>query len=137
MTTTRSTRAVPKPSYRSVALQDKDGECFARYVWHRYRFMFSDGATLDVNAIRDDSDLREAVLIHHYGKKIMDPKDGSIVGVARLSVEEEQVAATPVPARRRSVPRPAGQPVASNDDGERQDGHVNRRRTKAPAATKG
>lgn len=73
------------PLDRRVALQERDGEVFARYVWKRYRFMFSDGATLDVNAIRDDSDLREAVLSHHFGKLVKDPKDGSIVGVATLS----------------------------------------------------
>jgi hypothetical protein len=86
------------PEYRRVALQDRDGEVFARYTWKCYRFMFSDGATLDVNAIRDDSDLREAVLSYHYGKLIKDPKDGSIVGVATLP--ESQSESSPPPTRR-------------------------------------
>jgi len=83
---------VTVPPDRRVALQDRDGETFARYTWKRYRFMFSDGATLDVNAIRDDSDLREAVLLHHYGKLVKDSKDGAIVGVATLP----EVPPTPV-----------------------------------------
>jgi hypothetical protein len=91
------------PVYRQIALQERDGEVFARYNWRRYRFMFSDGATLDVNAIRDDSDLREAVLLHHYGKLVKDPKDGSIVGVATLSVEPEPQVKPP--PRKRSVRR--------------------------------
>lgn len=44
--------------------------CKAEYPWKRYRFLLSDGMTLDVEAIRDDSDLREAVLKHTKAARI-------------------------------------------------------------------
>lgn len=72
------------PPDRQVTLIQDGPVFFAGYVWKRYRFMFVDGTTTDVVAIRDDSDLREAVLTLKYGKRITDPKDGSIVGVATL-----------------------------------------------------
>lgn len=53
--------------------------------------MFSDGETLDVEAVRDDSDLREAMLQAHYGKTIKDPKDGRIEGVAVLEVQTKKI----------------------------------------------
>jgi len=32
---------------------------------HTYRFLFADGATLDVIAARDDTNLREFALVQH------------------------------------------------------------------------
>jgi hypothetical protein len=42
----------------------------AVWVKRRYRFMFSDGSTLDVIADRDDSDLRGAVLAYTKAERI-------------------------------------------------------------------
>jgi hypothetical protein len=55
----------PKPTLR----QDGD-HVVVEYPWHRYRFLLSDGRTLDVVAIRDDSTLRELVLQHTKAERI-------------------------------------------------------------------
>jgi hypothetical protein len=76
----------PKPQPEPRVWLNGSGGCLrAEYPWKVFRFLFEDGETLDVEAIRDDSDLREAVLTHHYGKKITDPRDGRIEGVAVIS----------------------------------------------------
>jgi hypothetical protein len=61
--------------------------------------MFNDGSTLDVVSTRDDSDVREAALLYHFGKRIIDPKDGRIEGVATLPY------APPEPEKPRRVVR--------------------------------
>jgi hypothetical protein len=73
----------PKLPNRDVLLErDADGVT-ARYPTQTYRFMFSDGATLDVvGAVRDDSDLRGAVL-ELVGGEV------HIVGVAALPGDEQ------------------------------------------------
>ena len=87
------------PQYRRVTL-DSNGDSFvAQYTWSRYRFMFTDGAVMDVVAIRDDSDLRGAVLELHYGKTIKDPKDGGIAGVATLPELAETPEEAPEPRK--------------------------------------
>lgn len=89
------------PDYRRVTFSEHGGQLIAEYHWTHYRFMFTDGQTLDVVAVRDDSDLRGAILEHHYGKTINDPKDGGIAGVARLPVDIP----SPQVAARRTVRR--------------------------------
>lgn len=54
--------AEPKPPPRVRLEPQSDGTYLAEYQWHRYRFLLTDGRTVDVWAIRDDSDLRGAVL---------------------------------------------------------------------------
>lgn len=46
------------------------GQLVAVYETHLYRFLLSDGNTLDVKAYRDDSDLRAAVLAHTKAERI-------------------------------------------------------------------
>ncbi len=48
----------------------------AKYPWQWFRFMLNDGQTVDVFAVRDDSDMRGAVLEATKATKIE--------GVARL-----------------------------------------------------
>ena len=81
-----------------VVVSSDDGTLRAEYPWHTYRFLFEDGATLDVVAIRDDSDLREAMLTLHYGRKVSDPRQGRIEGVA--VIPEPQPEARKAPAKR-------------------------------------
>jgi hypothetical protein len=53
------------PPDRIVTFDPQPGGILkAVYVWKRYRFLMSDGSTVDVTATRDDSDLRAAVLAH-------------------------------------------------------------------------
>jgi hypothetical protein len=47
-----------------------DGTLKVVRLMHRYRFMFSDGSTLDVLCDRDDSDVRGAVLKHAAKERI-------------------------------------------------------------------
>lgn len=75
-----------------VTLEERDGEVVAVWVKHRYRFLFSDGRTLDVTSARDDSDLREAVLAYTKAERIE--------GVATIPLPEPAVA-----PRKRSVKR--------------------------------
>ena len=57
-----TTPKTPLPP-RILLEQAEDGTLIATYPMKRYRFMFSDGSTIDVvGMIRDDSDLRGAVL---------------------------------------------------------------------------
>ncbi len=55
-------KAAPKTERQRLRLAERDGVLAAVYPLHQYRFLFSDGSTLDVVAYRDDSDLREAML---------------------------------------------------------------------------
>lgn len=57
----KKTAAQPAPRPR-LRLAERDGVLAAIYPLFQYRFLFDDGATLDVIAYRDDSDLREAML---------------------------------------------------------------------------
>jgi hypothetical protein len=82
MSTPESRKQIPE--YRRVTLDGSGGVLTASYSWAVYRFLFSDGQFLDVKAIRDDSDLRAAVLEQHYGKTVKSPEQGQIVGVAIL-----------------------------------------------------
>lgn len=60
-----------------------EGVLGAHYEAHTYRFLFSDGTTVDVIAHRDDSDLRAAVMkFLHHGREI------AIVGCATLEVDD-------------------------------------------------
>ena len=52
------------PDRRITLIPQKDGSLLATYTWKQFRFMLSDGTTVDVLAVRDDSDLRAAVLAH-------------------------------------------------------------------------
>lgn len=65
-------KAAVKPPERPprVRLVEADGALRAVYPWHQYRFLLDDGATLDVVAVRDDSDLREAVLAESRAERI-------------------------------------------------------------------
>lgn len=65
-----------------------DGSLLAVYVWKRYRYMFDDGSSLDVRAIRDDSDLRVAVL------GVVGP-DRAIAGVATVPKGDSDVSSGP------------------------------------------
>ncbi len=90
-----ATRNEKIPEYRRVVFEESSGDLIAQYHWSRYRFMFTDGRTFDVVAIRDDSDLRGAVLDHF--------KAEGIAGVATLPVEAAPPA-KPAP-KKRSVRR--------------------------------
>lgn len=68
------TRKGPPPVVIETA---EGGQHVARYTTSVFRFLFSDGDTLDVSAARDDSDLRAAVL-RFAGT------DVTIEGVAKL-----------------------------------------------------
>lgn len=58
----------------------KQGHHTARYRQRTYRFLLSNGETVDVVAARDDSDLRAAVVEQFV------PPDGRIEGVAALEL---------------------------------------------------
>lgn len=58
------------PPDRRVVLEAFEGGAIARYPWKTYRFLLDDGSTFDVQAVRDDSDLRGAVLEHTKATKI-------------------------------------------------------------------
>lgn len=73
--------AKPKPPPPVVIETSEGGHHVARYTTSVYRFLFSDGDTLDVHAVRDDSDLRAAV--NRFAGK-----DVQVVGVAKLPTEE-------------------------------------------------
>lgn len=84
----------PSPPVR-VTLEERDGEVIAVWVKHRYRFLFSDGRTLDVTSDRDDSDLRRAVLTYAKAERIE--------GVATIPLPEP-----PVPRKRIVKKKAAG-----------------------------
>lgn len=58
------------PPERRVTLSPNGHGVIAGYGWKVYRFLLDDGSTLDVIAIRDDSDLRAAVLEHTKAERI-------------------------------------------------------------------
>ena len=66
----------------------------AEYQWTTYRFLLSNGNTIDVSAVSDDSWLRDAVLKVVNKIKTL-PKDHKydiiIVGVANLPVSDSGV----------------------------------------------
>lgn len=73
-----------------------DGAYLARWHAHRYRFLFSDGSTVDVESPFDSSTLRGELLeVVSRDRKT----DVSIVGVAELA--EPGPAKAPAPARKR------------------------------------
>lgn len=74
----KGAKAAERARWPELAQED-DHTLMATWPLHRYRFMFSDGRTLDVLSPRDDSDLRGA-LLDHLGAD-------AIVGVAQLPVE--------------------------------------------------
>lgn len=57
------------------------------YPVFQYRFLFGNGDTLDVQALRDDSDLRAAVLTHRKIKedRVVGVSDGVVVGWVTVS----------------------------------------------------
>ena len=73
--------AKPKAPPPKLTLSWSDDETLnANYIHHCYRFLFSDGSMVNVIAVRDDSDLRGAVL-EITGKE-------RIAGVAQLDPDE-------------------------------------------------
>jgi hypothetical protein len=65
-------------------LENANGTYTVDYEWKTYRFLLDDGRTIDVKAVQDDSNLREAVRITTKAK--------ALAGVAYLNptpVEEE------------------------------------------------
>lgn len=82
---------------RITTLEDKDGIAIAVYPWKVYRFLLDDGRTVDVAAVRDDSDLRGLVLSHF--------KAGKIEGVANVGPYEPVEPAKPVLEPKRTVKR--------------------------------
>jgi hypothetical protein len=50
------------PPRKRLEIVERDGIFHAVYPWNHYRFLLDDGQTLDVTAIQDDSNLREAIL---------------------------------------------------------------------------
>ena len=83
------------PEYRQVTLtlQD-DGSYIAKWPTLRYRFLLSDGRTVDIATSRDDSDLRAAVLTTTGAERIE--------GVVRLQ-EAPPTPEKKVPTKRRRV----------------------------------
>lgn len=77
--TPKKTSANVAPPERKVTFVDEGGFLRANYVWRTYRFFLAEGTLFDVVAVRDDSDLREAVLQH--------TKSAQIVGVVRMPEE--------------------------------------------------
>jgi hypothetical protein len=70
-----------RQAWREVTLTaDADGVLHAAWPVRRYRFLLSDGRTVDVATPRDDSDLRAAVLAATKADKIE--------GVALLEPED-------------------------------------------------
>lgn len=90
------------PLYRRVEFDVlSDGTLRAKYHWTTYRFLMSDGSSVDVVAVRDDSDLRGALLEH--------TKCGAIAGSVSLPYDEE-----PVPVKKKTIGRKRGaSPVPS------------------------
>lgn len=78
---------------RITKLVDGDGIAIAEYPWKVYRFLLDDGRTVDVVAVRDDSDLRGLVLSHFKAKQIQ--------GVADIGpYEPAKAEPEPVPVKR-------------------------------------
>ena len=50
--------------HRITLVPHLDGSLAATYQWHIYRFLMSDGSTIDVHAVRDDSTLRGEVVAY-------------------------------------------------------------------------
>lgn len=78
-----SGRAIIPPRRNPVVLSERDGTLIATWPTWCYRFLFSDGRTLDVHAAHDNSDLREAVLNHANAERIE--------GVARISAHHDDI----------------------------------------------
>jgi hypothetical protein len=53
-----------------VRLEERDGVAYAVWIQQTFRFLFSDGRTVDVISERDDSELREAVRLHYKAERI-------------------------------------------------------------------
>lgn len=79
------------PDRKVTFTVERDGSLKALYSWRRLRFLMSDGTTVDVQATRDDSDLRAAVLAHTGA--------AAIAGVVTLTpttpAPEKKVSKTP------------------------------------------
>lgn len=88
------------PDYRKVTLVPNGASLTAEYNWHLYRFLMSDGRTVDITAVRDDSDLRAAVLAATNAN--------AICGVAVLAepAEPEKVAVEQRKVAKRVAVRP-------------------------------
>jgi hypothetical protein len=110
MPTTRSSSNQIPPYRRVTLLPQPTGGLLATYMWQTYRFLMSDGSTVDVVAVRDDSDLRAAVLEAHFGKAVKDPKDGSIAGSVTLPYAEPEP--EPEAPKRRVVRKRGATPVS-------------------------
>ena len=93
------------PEYRRIVLDpDGDGRLIVRYPSIVYRFLFSDGSTVDVEGHRDDSDLR--------GELLRVLKKEKIEGVATVSLEgAKSLVEAPVP-RKRAVRKRSPDPTA-------------------------
>lgn len=63
---------------------DADGRSVARYPLYVYRFLLSDGALVDVTAVRDDSELRGAVIKTFGADAAL-----AVKGVVRLESETD------------------------------------------------
>lgn len=50
------------PERKRLRLTAKNEALIVVYPWNQYRFLLDDGTTVDVVAVRDDSELRAAVL---------------------------------------------------------------------------
>jgi hypothetical protein len=96
-----SPKQTPPPAPR-VTLKEDDGLLIAVYPWKLYRFLLSDGRTLDVKAVRDDSDLRGEVVKLTKGR---------IEGVACIGEvdlpEAESIPPAKVESRKRVVKKVA------------------------------
>lgn len=76
---------------RQPELQDAgDGSVKAVYQWKTFRFLLDDGRTLDVQAIRDDSDLRGAVLAHTKAERIQGVADIDAAAVEAPPVKRKR-----------------------------------------------
>jgi RNase P/RNase MRP subunit p29 len=69
-----------------------DGAYKVAYEWKTFRFLLNDGSTIDVRAIRDDGDLRAAVLATSGAMKIE--------GVALLKEPEPVAEVKRTPSKR-------------------------------------
>jgi hypothetical protein len=54
----------PKRQNPCTLTPGDDGALIATWPTHRYRYLLSDGSIVDVLAVRDDSDLRDALLTY-------------------------------------------------------------------------
>jgi hypothetical protein len=80
---TAAKKAPAKIPATSVRLFPRaDGSVTATWPQHRYRFLLSDGSTLDVVTPRDDSELRSAILAY--------TKVDRIEGCARLPDPDQE-----------------------------------------------